>query len=91
MDPDLRRIGDFLVKGKVRPVRVYELLPSQEGALEWVRQYRAAYELMSAGDARATALFDRLAAERPQDEVIKFYLHRAHAGEFSTTIVMTDK
>jgi len=91
MDPDLRRIGDFLVKGKVRPVRVYELLPSQEGALEWVRQYSTAYDLMSAGDARATALFDRLAAERPQVEVIKFYLHRAHAEEFSTTIVMTDK
>jgi adenylate cyclase len=90
-DPDVRRIGDFLVKGKSRPVRVYELLAQGTGMQDWVVRYRTAYELLAQGDIGAAVLFERLAVERPNDQIISFYLQRARSGELDTTIQMTDK
>jgi len=90
-DPDLRWIGDFLVKGKTQPIRVYEVLPPGTGSHDWMARYRHAHHLLSIGDASVEELLTQLAIERPDDDVIKFWLARARAGELNTTIQMTDK
>ncbi len=90
-DADVRRIGDFLVKGKVLPVQVYELLPRGAGEEYWVLRYNQAYQLLCEGNPEAERLLAQLASERPEDKIIGFYLRRAQRGELNTTIQMTEK
>jgi adenylate cyclase len=90
-DPDVRPIGDFLVKGKFRPMRVYELMPSGSGAKDCVSRYRTAYRLLSDGNPEVVRLLTQLAEEQPDDQIIAFYLARARSGELNTTIQMTEK
>ena len=81
----------FLVKGKLRPVRVYELMPPGSGANYRVSRYRTAFQLLSEGDSEAIRLLSQLAEEQPDDQIIEFYLARARSGELNTTIQMTEK
>jgi class 3 adenylate cyclase/CHASE2 domain-containing sensor protein len=90
-ETDVRRIGDFLFKGKVLPVSVYELLPRGTGDECWVRRYHEAYQRLSDGNPEAERLLTQLASERPEDKVIAFYLQRVRTGALNTIIHMTEK
>jgi adenylate cyclase len=90
-DPDLRWIGDFLVKGKSQPIRVFELLAPGSGSRPWLARYRQAHQMLSTGDIAVEEVLTRLAAERPEDEVVRYWLTRARSGELGTVIQMQDK
>jgi adenylate cyclase len=90
-DPDVRPIGDFLVEGKFRPVRVYELMAAGSGANCRVSRYRTAFQLLSDGNSDALQLLTQLAEEQPDDQIVAFYLARARSGQLNTTIQMTKK
>ncbi len=88
---DVRPLGDFLFVGKLRPVTVYELLPIGEASQPWVMRYHEAYAFLAAGDARAVALLQALAEERPDDGCVRYHQERAARGELNTITRMTAK
>ncbi|MBC8018327.1 MAG: adenylate/guanylate cyclase domain-containing protein, partial [Verrucomicrobia bacterium] len=68
----VRELGLIAVKGKVQPVRIYELLASRETAsaelLQWAGEYRRAMELFHAREWQAAQnLFEALLLQQPQD------------------------
>ncbi len=82
----MRPVGNVLLKGKERPIRLYE--PCETEADD---PYEAAYRLMSDGDEGALASFEQLHAQRPGDELVRFQLTRLRSGQRGEHIVMTDK
>jgi len=88
---DVRPLGDFLFVGKQRAVTVYELLTPGGRCEAWVARWLETYRLLAAGDSRALAMLEELAAERPGDGCIRFHLDRARQGELSTQIRMSAK
>lgn len=70
---------------------MYELLPIGEASQTWVVRYHEAYAFLVAGDARAVALLQALAEERPDDGCVRYHLERAARGELNTIIRMTAK
>jgi adenylate cyclase len=68
----VRELGLIAVKGKVQPVRIYELLAEAARApaelLLWAGEYRRAMELFHGREwPAALELFDALLVKRPQD------------------------
>jgi adenylate cyclase len=59
-----REVDRVQVRGRARPVRLYELIPEGRYAtLDWLDEYRAAYDAKRAGEvARASAAFQALHA-----------------------------
>jgi adenylate cyclase len=75
----VRELGLIAVKGKVHPVRIYELLAEVEHApaelLTWAGQYRRAMELFHRRDWQAAGeIFEALIRQRPQDGPTARYL-----------------
>jgi adenylate cyclase len=68
----VRELGLIAVKGKLQPVRIYELLAENEHApaelLQWAGEYRRAMELFHRREWQsAQELFESLLMLRPQD------------------------
>jgi len=68
----VRELGLIAVKGKVHPVRIYELLAESGQApaelLQWAGEYRRAMELFHGREWQAAqGLFEALLLQRPQD------------------------
>jgi adenylate cyclase len=68
----VRELGLIAVKGKVQPVRIYELLAEEERApaelLQWAGEYRRAMELFYRREWQAAEeIFDTLSVRNPQD------------------------
>lgn len=80
-----RLIGDLIVKGKSEPLTVYEPVDGDHAA------YDAAFALMEAEDPGASAAFEALAADDPDDGLIAMHLKRLRAGENGRLIVLQEK
>jgi len=95
-DTGFRPLGDVVVKGRVEALAIVELLDDARTASAAVARYREAYAALEAGDAaRATALFEALAAaapvDGPTDGPVAFHLRRLAEGTRDTRIEMTEK
>jgi len=80
----VRELGLIAVKGKVRPVRVFELLAEKEHApeelLQWADEYQRAMELFHGREWQtALELFESLLRQRPQDAPTARYLEWCRA------------
>jgi adenylate cyclase len=74
----VRELGLIAVKGKVKPVRIYELLSREENAaeshVEWVQLYARAMELFHRREWQAAGtLFEAALLQQPQDVPAAFY------------------
>jgi len=74
----VRELGLIAVKGKVHPVRIFELLAEAARApaelLLWAAEYRRAMELFHGREwQEAQGLFDALLVKRPQDAPAALY------------------
>lgn len=85
----LRPIGRIVVKGRSAPLPAYT--PVAPGQEELARRYGDAYALLRAESAEAGAAFARLAADYPDDALIRFQCHRLETGAPTDLIVMKDK
>jgi class 3 adenylate cyclase/CHASE2 domain-containing sensor protein len=89
-DIAFRPIGDIVVKGRVEPIGVWQ--PLEPGAnLAFIERYKKAYETMKAENPAAREMFAALAAERPEDPLVKLHFERLQHGEQGATIVMPEK
>jgi class 3 adenylate cyclase len=85
-----RPIGDIVVKGRSEPVGVWE--PIRPGAdAAFMQHYREAYDSMKAKDPGALGLFQVLAAQHPDDSLVRLHCERLQRGEFGSVIVMDEK
>ncbi|NPU84623.1 MAG: adenylate/guanylate cyclase domain-containing protein [Syntrophaceae bacterium] len=93
-DAAVRPVGALVLKGKTRPLAVYEPLAASGGkgeASEHDCAYEQAFERLRRSDPGAGAAFERLAAERPLDPLVRLHLERLRAGESGDTIVLAEK
>ncbi|HUF62658.1 MAG TPA: CHASE2 domain-containing protein [Verrucomicrobiales bacterium] len=82
LDPGFltRSVGVIVVKGKKKPVRVFEALsapddPAAPKPAEWVAHYERAFALhLERRFAEAASLFEACLRENPQDYCASFYL-----------------
>ncbi|MFA5082119.1 MAG: adenylate/guanylate cyclase domain-containing protein [Hydrogenophilaceae bacterium] len=88
-----RPVGKLVLKGKTLPLMVYQpMIPEEEGVqAQPDPDYEAAYRQMAAEDPLALASFERLAAERPDDPLVKLHLGRLRKGQAGEVIVFTEK
>jgi adenylate cyclase len=82
----MRAVGDVLLKGKARQIRLYEPCETKDDC-----GYDAAYALLVSEHEDATETFERLHAERPDDALVHYQLQRLRAGQRGERILMTEK
>lgn len=85
-DVPMRPVGYVLLKGKERPLRVYEPCETEPDEL-----YESAYKLMADGNDGALAAFERLHAQRQDDPLVRYQLERLISGQRGERIVMMEK
>lgn len=86
-----RPIGDFVVKGRRQPIRIFEPLDGQRYTEEHIARYEAAFAALAVGSPQATASFAELHREFPDDPCAAFHHRRLEAGQAGSLIVMTEK
>jgi adenylate cyclase len=87
-----RPIGRLLLKGKTQPLRVFQPLVTEADDIALPdEEYTRAYDLMTSGDPAALPAFERLAAARPDDPLVKLHCGRLRSGETGEDLVFTQK
>lgn len=89
-----RPCGSLTLKGRTRPVRVYEPLdPADRSYAEpaAAAAYRDAFRWLDAGDPRAEAALADIVARWPEDRLAAYHLARLARGERGTAIVLVGK
>ncbi|WP_242097079.1 CHASE2 domain-containing protein [Sphingomonas sp. CROZ-RG-20F-R02-07] len=86
-----RRIGDVVLKGKTKPVGLFQPVSAAEAASGLVPAYDAALAKLSAGAPDAVAAFDSLDATWPGDPIVAYHRARFAKGTTSSLIVLEDK
>ncbi|MDB5894322.1 MAG: adenylate/guanylate cyclase protein, partial [Rhodoferax sp.] len=79
----VRRVGRLVLKGKTEPLQVCQPLnDGLEGAVDAERlaAYDAAYDLMVASSPEALPAFEALAAQDPQDPLVRLHQSRLQRG-----------
>jgi len=92
-NPDLpvRPVGRLVLKGKSRPLAVFEPVTGSADLRAPLEDYRRAWEALHQEDPGAAALFAQLAKDRPQDPLVQLHHRRLQSGEQGDLIVMTAK
>lgn len=88
--PDVRPVGQIVLKGKTKPLVVYEVLEKDDKTIS-ADDYIAAYELIETKPTEAIKAFRKLAKLFPKDPLITFHLSRLMNNERGILITMTQK
>jgi class 3 adenylate cyclase/CHASE2 domain-containing sensor protein len=86
-----RPIGSVVLKGKTEALDVWEPLHDGAYSADYLARYDAAFEAARMESPAAEAMFTALAAERPDDPLVNFYVERFGAGETGIRIMMHEK
>ncbi len=86
-----RPIASVVLKGKTKPVEVWEPLHEDEGKLEFIARYCEAFAKLKSGAPEALELFTTLKAEAPGDPCVDLHIGRLRHGDRGVEIVMTEK
>jgi adenylate cyclase len=86
-----RPAGTLMLKGKSRPIRVFEpYVPgTRDGAT--MAAYRTAFARLEAGDAGAEAAFAALVDKWPDDRLALSHLRRLQRGDRGVEVTLTEK
>jgi adenylate cyclase len=87
---NVRPVGQIVLKGKTKPLAVYEVLEIEDISTP-ADEYIAAYELIETNPAKAIKAFKILANLFPEDALITFQLNRLMNNERGIVITMTQK
>jgi class 3 adenylate cyclase/CHASE2 domain-containing sensor protein len=91
LDVLLRPIGNIVLKGKVKPIVLYEPLPKNEQSAAGLSRYMSAYSKVAQGDAAATEELTSMLDDEPSDGLVKFHLDRIQRGLVTVDVHMEDK
>lgn len=90
----VRPVGSLVLKGKTKPLMVYEPITQSGGThVEPERDiaYEAAFELLQKKNPLAGEAFEKLAGERPQDPLVGLHLKRLQTGDQGDIIILEEK
>jgi len=90
----VRPVGSLVLKGKSKSIMVYEpITASGENNREPQRDvtYEQAFGLLRQRNPGARDAFEKLARERPQDQLVLLHLERLRTGQESDIIVLAEK
>ena len=87
----LRPAGVLYLKGKNEGIEAFEALSHTPENTILCEEYSKAYVLLAAEDKRATAAFELLVANYPQDGLIAFHHRRLASGCFGADIHLAEK
>jgi adenylate cyclase len=83
-----RPVGDLLLRGRSKPMRVFEPLLPEERASNHTLAYASAFSKLEAHDPAALAAFAALVGECPADALAQYHLRRLLNGGAGTRIEM---
>ncbi|PKO87229.1 MAG: adenylate/guanylate cyclase domain-containing protein [Betaproteobacteria bacterium HGW-Betaproteobacteria-12] len=86
-----RPVGQLVLKGKSRPLAVFEPLAAALPGSAPLADYLVAYDRMRRGDAAAGGCFAALHAAWPDDPLVALHSRRLQAGDCGELIVMAEK
>ncbi|WP_292223106.1 adenylate/guanylate cyclase domain-containing protein [Mesorhizobium sp.] len=87
----LRPVGVLHLKGKSQGIEAFEAMSRTSENITLCEEYAKAYALLAADDRLATAAFELLVANYPQDALIAFHHDRLASGHFRADIHLADK
>jgi adenylate cyclase len=90
-DMPVRPVGRLVLKGKSRPLAVFEPLAAALPGSAPLADYRAAFAEMCRGEAAAAASFAALHTAWPDDPLVALHCRRLQAGDSGDLIVMAEK
>jgi adenylate cyclase len=85
-----RPAGTLMLKGRSRPIRVFEPVPRDADAVR-AAAYREAFARLEAGAPDAEPAFGDVVARWPDDRLAAYHLARLRKGETGPLIVFADK
>lgn len=86
----VRPVGQIVLKGKTKPLAVYEVLEKDDKTIS-ADDYISAYELIETKPTEAIKAFGKLSKLFPEDPLINFQLNRLMNNERGILITMTQK
>ena len=89
----VRPVGSLILKGKSKPLVVYEPITAEDGrgGPERDGAYEAAFALLRQRSPDASEAFERLAGQRPQDPLVRLHRDRLRSGQEGDTLVLEEK
>ncbi len=87
----LRPIGQLLLMGKKKPLKVFEPLVPENYERADPERYARAYDAMSQESPQAAELFADLAASWPDDPLVQLHQKRLQQGQINDLIVFDAK
>ena len=86
-----RPAATLVLKGKSRPIRVFEPYTPGTHDAAAMAEYRAAFALLEAGDPGAEAAFAALVEKWPEDRLAIYHLGRLQRGDRGVGVTLTEK
>ncbi len=91
-DAVVRPVGRLVLKGKAKPVMVYEpILATGNGPAIPDTAYEAAYAALERNAPEVLEQFRALAEIRPDDGLVQFHLHRLEMGQRGCEVTFSEK
>ncbi len=81
-----RPVGTLQLKGKDRPIEVFEPLPDNDSTREALTVYQDAFEKLRVGDQNAMQSLAAYVSKYPEDRLAAFHLERLLSGHGGPTI-----
>ena len=90
-DIRFRPTASVVLKGKTKPIDVWEPLQDNDPRGDFISRYAEAYGMLKAQAPGTEPVFEGLAREAPADPCVAFHLSRIRQGVTGVTVVMTEK
>jgi adenylate cyclase len=90
-DVPVRPVGQLVLKGKSRALKVFEPVTADLAGRAPLMEYVSAYEVMCSQSPDAMGAFTALLAQWPEDPLVALHHRRLKAGEEGDLMVMDAK
>jgi len=86
-----RPIGHVYLKGKNKPIDLFEPVSQEFSESSCFVEYLKAYQHLDAGEDLAASYFEELQKKYPDDSLVNFHLKRLNDGHRDASVVMEEK
>jgi class 3 adenylate cyclase len=86
-----RPIASVVLKGKTEAMNVFEPIHDDAYSPPYLARFQTAFDAVRDERPDALGLFEALAAERPDDSLVAFYIERLRDGHAGIEVKMTEK
>lgn len=87
--PQMQKVGDVILKGRTATLGIFTPVPDEPEAL--LMRYADALDMLDADPGQAEGLFENLAADWPDNPLVRMHRERLAAGETGSTFELKEK